>query len=155
MKGSPPKQDVPQGLFQAGFLSPVRLDRLARWCPVHGEERDVQAVQGIALGAVPVCQLRSRDPISGLLQDGPRCDLTLTRTQLGRGGDGRGGGRGGYWIHYEDDSYVWEMESSSVPDPPASPPEEEKEEPPPEEPEQSPDGQSIEFVVDDYDGFNV
>jgi hypothetical protein len=57
----------------------------------------------------------------------------------GRGGRGHGG-RGGYWMHYpDDDTWVWEHESSS----------DSQQRPSPD------DSQSIDFVItDDYDGFN-
>jgi len=53
----------------------------------------------------------------------------------GRGrGRGRGGGRGGYWMHYrDDDTWVWATD----------------------EPNPSDDaGQSVDYIIDDYDGFN-
>ena len=54
----------------------------------------------------------------------------------GKGG-GRGRGRGGYWVHGSDDSWTWEeqvaMDTTDTADDA---------------------GQSVDFVVDDYDGFN-
>ena len=62
---------------------------------------------------------------------------------IGKGkGNGRGGrGRGGYWIHDASDSWTWEE------------PQEETEATPMDT-AQDDAGQSIDFVVDDYDGFN-
>ena len=51
------------------------------------------------------------------------------------GGRGNGGrGRGGYWMQYDDGEWAWHVAA--------------------EEPQQEEEEQRVDFIIDDYDGFN-
>ena len=51
------------------------------------------------------------------------------------GGRGNGGrGRGGYWMQYDDGEWAWHVVA--------------------EEPQQEEEEQRVDFIIDDYDGFN-